>query len=183
MSKKKKLLYWAGIINFVIGAFLIYCVIALAYNIGGVKDVVNEYVTQSYPQEALESILSLVKTYFIVNIVADISFGVVYIIYGNYSLEKFKKSKTSLLILTLINIIIGMSLISLVLVLIAVFNDSNDYYVQPEPVTENTNKVDSFYNLAEEVGKLKQQLKNNEITEEQYKEELNKILEKQAKEQ
>lgn len=176
MKKRKALLLWAGIISFVCAAIFIYSLVAITYNINGILEIVSELVDAMYP-ELTENYLSLIKTYLIVAIIADIIFGVIYIIYSRYSTQRFEKSKTSLTVFTLINILIGMNLVSFVLVLIAQFVS------EPLPLPENTLqpseaeiKTDAFFNVTEQISVLKKKLENNEITEEEYKEILHKLI-------
>lgn len=182
MARKKKLLIWGSVINFVVAAFSLYCVIALATNLNGMHDYIVEFIKQYYSADMVQGVLNMVNTYFIIDIVCNVGFGIIYIVYSNYSLEKFNKSKRSLMVLTTISVLFGLNLITLVLVLFAIFSD-NGRDLEAQAVIDNaTAPTDEtkFYELAEQITILKNKLANGQITEEQYKQELSKIIGEQT---
>ncbi len=183
MKTKKKLLIWGSVVNFIVAAFSLYCVIAITNNINGMQDYVIAIIKQSFQEDMVEGFLNLLNTYYIVDVICNLGFGIIYLVYANYSLEKFNRSKRSLLVLTVISVLFGLNLITLILVLFALFGESRRD-VKAEEVINNAqvpDDSDKFYVLAEQITILKTKLQNNEITEEQYKIELSKIIEEQTK--
>ena len=176
MKTKKKLLIWGSVVNFIVAAFSLYCVIAITNNINGVQDYVIAIIKQSFQEDMVEGFLNLLNTYYIVDVICNLGFGIIYLVYANYSLEKFNRSKRSLLVLTVISVLFGLNLITLILVLFALFGESRRDVKAQVP-----DDSDKFYVLAEQITILKTKLQNNEITEEQYKTELSKIIGEQTK--
>ena len=169
MKTKKKLLIWGSVVNFIVAAFSLYCVIAITNNINGVQDYVIAIIKQSFQEDMVEGFLNLLNTYYIVDVICNLGFGIIYLVYANYSLEKFNRSKRSLLVLTVISVLFGLNLITLILVLFALFGESRRD-VKAEEVINNAqvpDDSDKFYVLAEQITILKTKLQNNEITEEQ----------------
>lgn len=183
MALKKKLLIWGSVFNFIVAAFSLYCVIALATNLNGLKDYLQEFIKVYYSPDMIGDILNMVNIYFVIDIVCNVGFGIIYIVYSNYTLEKFNRSKRSLMTITIINVLFGLNIITLVLVLFAMFS-GNERDLDAQMAIDNAKAPadsDKFYALAEQITVLKNKLANGEITEEQYKTELNKLISEQAK--
>ena len=62
MKTKKKLLIWGSVVNFIVAAFSLYCVIAITNNINGVQDYVIAIIKQSFQEDMVEGFLNFIKT-------------------------------------------------------------------------------------------------------------------------
>jgi hypothetical protein len=191
MRTKKKQLIWAGVLNFALAALLIYTVVAIAFNIDGVADYTIALIESSYGFEVADNMLTTIYIYMIANVVADIAFGIVYIVFAHFSLEKFIKRRTLLLVITFINVVVGTSIITLILVLCAAFSEPKQNVPQTfKDLDEQYNNVNNtttindsekFYAVSEKITNLKQRYNSKKITEEEYKAELIKIMDEANK--
>ena len=191
MRTKKKQLIWAGVLNFALAALLIYTVVAIAFNIDGVADYTIALIESSYGLEVADNMLTTIYIYMIVNVVADITFGIVYVVFAHFSLENFIKRRTLLLVITFINVVVGTSIITLILVLCAAFSEPKQNVPQTfKDLDEQYNNVNNtttindsekFYAVSEKITNLKQRYNSKKITEEEYKAELIKIMDEANK--
>lgn len=184
MKLKKKLLIWGGVISILFTAFLLYCFVMLVNNVGGIKDSVMEVLNLYYGAQSGTDMFNFALADFAATMVCNGIFGIICFVFSGYSIEKFTRQKRLLLILTILGVIFGLNFITLILILFAAFNeaarDLQTIHINSETVN-NVVDENKFFDVAQKITILKTQLTNGEITEEQYKAELNKIISEQAK--
>lgn len=188
MSKRKKLLIWTSVINFIAVAFFIYSAILLINNIDGFADEMKEMLIQMYGSEEMAvEYLNLCGTYFIMSAIINAVFAVIYIIFASLSAQKYAKFKTWLTVAAIVNVLLGMNIISFVLVLIVIFNTKAEInsYSQPEVININVNEGLAseqireqlkMRNMTEKIELIKQLKQDGSITEAEYNKLLDEII-------
>lgn len=162
MKRTKTLLIWASVINFVATVFFIYSAVILINNVDGFADQMKQMLIEMYgDQELAIEYLNFCGQYFIFSAVINAVFGGIYLWFALMKGKMFFKHKTWLTVTAIINVFLGMGLISLILVLIVILTAKPQQTLQ----TETINQTNTQGGLSSNSEELKEQLKIRNMTE------------------
>lgn len=162
MKRRKTLLIWASVINFVATVFFIYSAVILINNVDGFADQMKQMLIEMYgDQELAIEYLNFCGQYFIFSAVINAVFGSIYLWFALMKEKMFFKHKTWLTVTAIINVFLGMGLISLILVLIVILTAKPQQTLQ----TETINQTNTQGGLSSNSEELKEQLKIRNMTE------------------
>ena len=162
MKRRKTLLIWASVINFVATVFFIYSAVILINNVDGFADQMKQMLIEMYgDQELAIEYLNFCGQYFIFSAVINAVFGGIYLWFALMKEKIFFKHKIWLTVTAIINVLLGMGLISLILVLIVILTAKPQQTLQ----TETINQTNTQGGLSSNSEELKEQLKIRNMTE------------------
>ena len=129
MTKNKKLLIWAGVINLLFVGFFIYGIYLILNNIDGFTEQLKETFMLQYGFNAEESVemLNLSITSFIGSAICCGVCAVVNFVFAFINPKWFVKLRFIHILVAVVNFSTGMNFISSILVLVACFSKQNNY--------------------------------------------------------
>lgn len=196
MKRRKTLLIWASVINFVATLFFIYSAVILINNVDGFADQMKQMLIEMYGDTNLAiEYLNMCGQYFIVSAVINAVFGVIYLWFALMKEKTFFKHKTWLTVTAIINVFLGMGLISLILVLIVILTVKSQQSFEFETITPQNTQVGlssnseelkeqlKIRNMAEKIEFIKHLKQEGNITEAEYNKLLDEIISEGVKEE
>lgn len=194
-EKKKTLLIWASVINFVATLFFIYSAVILINNVDGFADQMKQMLIEMYGDTNLAiEYLNMCGQYFIISAVVNAVFGGIYLWFALMR-EKLFQNKIWLTVTAIINVFLGMGLISLILVLIVILTVKSQQSFEFETITPQNTQVGlssnseelkeqlKIRNMAEKIELIKHLKQEGSITEAEYNKLLNEIISEGVKEE
>lgn len=178
----KKLLLWAGIfaaISSAIGflSFLIFNLI--------IPDRYAVLLNYLQYDVGLKSSFGSFKTYFDIELLCmgliNLLLAIKYISYSKMTIGQLTKRSSSMLLMLLINAFCGGNIISLILVIISMLKPITPEFNEKTIKEIDRDLLDRNPNTVSMIIKIKQDKLNGIITEQEYIEKLNKILEDEAR--
>lgn len=138
MSRNKKLLIWAGVINVLFTAFFIYGITLMLNNIDGFADQLKEIFLTEYgfTSEETAEMLNQSVTSFVGSAICNGLCGISNFVFAFINPKWFIKLKFVNILIAAVNFASGMNFISAILVCIACFSRENQY--QPATGTYQT---------------------------------------------
>lgn len=196
MKRRKTLLIWASVINFVATVFFIYSAVILINNVDGFADQMKQMLIEMYgDQELAIEYLNFCGQYFIFSAVINAVFGGIYLWFALMKEKMFFKHKTWLTVTAIINVFLGMGLISLILVLIVILTAKPQQTLQTETInqtntqgglssnSEELKEQLKIRNMAEKIELIKHLKQEGSITEAEYNKLLDEIISEGVKEE
>lgn len=179
---QKKLFLVAGIISVIYSILAITAFLLLNFVF---KPYFNTLLTYLETELGFTSIWGSTKTYFndilIVTFLVNAFLGFKYISYSKMSIRRLTAKSAGMFFVVIANAFFGGSLISLILAVIAMskpiipsFNDQTIKELDKEVLDNNSNTVAKIL-------KIKQDRLNGLISEEEFKDRINKILDEEAR--
>lgn len=178
-SSRKKFILTAGILYIVFGVINMVISISFLCN-EGFFAAINDYVAQYleyYVSAEIEMIdlVPIMKGAFITTLVfgfVSILFGVYFIVISKkWSEERFLAKKTQYIVMTIISFVLCGNILTLIFLLIALFNKKEQTVNVVSSSDEGDNKK-----MLDEIEKLKKLKDSGALTEEEYTELLSKII-------
>lgn len=159
MTKNKKLLIWAGVINLLFVGFYIYGIYLILNNIDGFTNQLKETFMLQYGFNADEAVEMLNQsiTSFIGSAICCGCCGLVNLVFAFINPKWFVKFKFAHILVAILNFSTGMNFISAILVCIACFSKTNHY--QPSATHQTSASVQINPMVGMTPDQIKEQLK------------------------
>lgn len=179
---QKKLFLWAGIFGLITSVLSFILFLLLNFVL---KEQYAEIIVYLQNDLGSSSIFGDFKTYLnscmVCAFLVNLYLGFKYISYSKMSIRKLASKSGGMLFVLLINVFCGGNLIALILAIIAMSKPITPNFDDKNIKEIDRNVLDNNPNAVAQILKVKQDKLNGILTDEEYKIQLNKILEEEAK--